>query len=161
MQLRSSEIKTNKQKVFFQLAQVSCCKLRREIPMKMWVVVKLKQINGVGMGKKTNKQIETSQLTLKTLFRFQILEGKAGVKSSSFFIYWVAVTDTCENIDAKDEYREVDLTKKIISSATFLRRQEVKCLRAKVKKQILHETLIVLLTVRMEVKRIWMMSVQT
>lgn len=161
MQLRSSEIKTNKQKVFFQLAQISCCKLRREIPMKMWVVVKLKQINGVGMGKKTNKQIETSQLTLKTLFRFQILEGKAGVKSSSFFIYWVAATDTCENIDAKDEYREVDLTKKIISSATFLRRQEVKCLRAKVKKQILHETLIVLLTVRMEVKRIWMMSVQT
>ena len=39
------------------------------------------------MGKKTNKQIETSYLTLKILFRFKILEGKAGVKSSSFFVY--------------------------------------------------------------------------
>lgn len=57
MQLRSSEIKTNKQKVFFQLAQGSCCKLRREIPMKMWMVVKPKQINEVGMGKKANRNI--------------------------------------------------------------------------------------------------------
>ena len=91
------------------------------------------------MGKKTNKQIETSYLTLKILFRFKILEGKAGVKSSSFFVYWITVTDACVNIDAKDEYREVDLTKYILSSAIVLRRQEVKCLRAKVKKQILHK----------------------
>ena len=55
--VRSSEIKTNKQKVFFQLAQGSYCKLRREIPMKMWMVVKLKQINEVGMGKKANRNI--------------------------------------------------------------------------------------------------------
>ena len=50
------------------------------------------------------------------------------------------MTDACVNIDAKDEYREeVDLTKYILSSAIVLRRQEIKCLRAKVKKHILHK----------------------